>query len=118
MEGMAPFPIHFKGLHKTSDNYLFLLVKEGNENIVKLHDKLYFGIMAPHIQADFPFVSHITLGCFIKNDKTLDEALYTKAYSQAEALNFDFMDTFDSVSIIKGDGATSANIIRTIKLRD
>ncbi len=116
MKGTVPFAIHFKGLYKTSDNYFFLLVKEGNENIVKLRDRLYSGIMAPHIPTDFPFVSHITLGCFIKNDKTLDEALYTKAYSEAEALNFDFTDTFDSVSIINGDGTTSANIIRTIKL--
>jgi len=47
----------------SDDNYFVLLVPdEGFSNIVKLHDSLYTGIIAPHLRLDIPFIPHITIG--------------------------------------------------------
>ena len=106
------FRIQLRGLVKTHDNCLFLMVKEGNEKIVALHDKLYSGILNLYMPIDFPFAPHITLGDFAKTD---DKSL-TKAYSEAQDLNFCITCDFDSVALIKGDGLSPSIIVKTITL--
>lgn len=105
---IQPFSIHLIGLTKTSDGCLFLLVKECNEKIINLHDKLYSGILDSYIPTDFPFVPHITLGSFGAEESAL--------YAEAEKANFDITCAFDELSIIKGDGVNPAKIIKTINL--
>lgn len=108
------FSTHLIGLAKTLDKHLFLKVRDGNEQIVNLHDKLYSGILNPYIPTDFPFEPHITLGYFGMN---IDDKLFDQACSEAEGLNFDITCNFDSLSIIKGDGLSPAKILKTIALQ-
>src|SRR5258708_14307965 len=42
------FQAHLHGLVKTDDNLLFILVKEGKEEIVKIHNLLYSEILTSH----------------------------------------------------------------------
>jgi 2'-5' RNA ligase len=42
--------------------HLFLVPDEGMSQLVKLHDALYRGPLAPHLRLDIPFVPHITVG--------------------------------------------------------
>ncbi|MDX1992094.1 MAG: 2'-5' RNA ligase family protein [bacterium] len=42
--------------------YLFLVLDEGFSQLVRLHDQLYSGILAPHLRLDLPFIPHITVG--------------------------------------------------------
>lgn len=116
IKDLPHFSIRLTGLTKTLDDNLFLQVKEGNDEIVNLHDKLYSGILTPYVQTDFPFAPHITLGYFRTSNDTFDNTLYAKAYAEAQDLNFDMICEFDTVSIIKGDGLTPAKIIKTIQL--
>src|SRR5258707_10845148 len=53
------FSIHVTGLTRTSDDCLFLLVKEGNDEIVNLHNKLYSGILASYLPTDISFTPHM-----------------------------------------------------------
>ena len=47
----------------SGDSYFVLLVPdEGFSSIVKLHDKLYTGILAPALRLDIPYIPHITVG--------------------------------------------------------
>jgi 2'-5' RNA ligase len=116
IKDVKPFSIHLTGLTKTFDDCLFLLVREGNDEIMNLHDKLYSGILAPYISIDISFVPHITLGYFGKKDTTIDEKLYNKAYAEAQDLDFDSTCEFDAISVINGDGITPAKIVKTINL--
>lgn len=102
------FSIRLTGLTKTFDDCLFLLVKEGKEKIINLHDQLYSGILTPYLPTDYPFIPHITLGYFGAKDHNL--------YKEAEKASFDLSCAFDTVSVIKGDGLTLAKIIRTFNL--
>lgn len=47
----------------SSDNYYVLLVPdEGFSSIVRLHDKLYTGLLTSRLRLDLPFIPHVTIG--------------------------------------------------------
>ncbi len=111
------FPIKLSGLIKSFDDYLFLQVKEGDEEIINLHNKLYSGILTPYVRTDIPFVPHITLGYFRTADNKFNKELYKKACSEAKKMNINVHDNFDNVTFIKGDGVRPATVIKTFRLK-
>ncbi len=42
--------------------HVFLVPDEGYSDCVKLHDKLYTGILEPELRLDIPFIPHIGVG--------------------------------------------------------
>jgi 2'-5' RNA ligase len=48
----APFDIRLRGVQLTADHRIFLLVREGTQDVVGLHDALYAGILRPHLRSD------------------------------------------------------------------
>ena len=73
----------------------FLVPDTGYSNIVKLHDKLYSGLFAPHLRYDIDFIPHIGIGNSDKAEvskQRIDE-LNTKGVS--------IPDIVDSVNVIK-----------------
>lgn len=42
--------------------FTFLTVCNGKNEITKLHDRLYMGILAPHLCSDIEFIPHVTIG--------------------------------------------------------
>jgi 2'-5' RNA ligase len=73
--------------------YIFLVPDEGFSRIVKLHDQLYAGQLAPSLRLDIPFVPHITIGSRLglKSAKTLVDRL--------NAEPFEIHTTIDHVQI-------------------
>ena len=62
-------PIHFccryamLGADDQDDTaYVFLVPDEGYSQISLLHDRLYTGILEPHLRLEIPFIPHITIG--------------------------------------------------------
>jgi 2'-5' RNA ligase len=41
---------------------IFLVPEEGGTQIATLHDRLYEGVLRPHLRSDIPFLPHITVG--------------------------------------------------------
>ncbi len=91
-----PFPIHLKGLQKSWDEYLFLMVQEGKEDVIKLHNELYTGILAEYCRENPPFVPHLTLGVFSKN-----RLQYPQALEEAQELDLDYRCMVDKLSLLK-----------------
>ena len=91
-----PFPIRLRGLEKSWDDYLFLLIEEGSENIVRLHDEIYTGVLAGHCREDRPFVPHLTLGAFRG-----DAAAYALAFEEARRLDLDYRSLVDKLHLLK-----------------
>lgn len=116
-KGVKSFPINLNGLTKSFDNYLFLQVKVGNDEVVTLHDKLYSRILSPYFRSDIPYIPHITLGYFGKENNSLDSELYKQAYEEAQKISLNLLCKFDQITLIEGDGITPAKTIRTFKLR-
>jgi len=105
-----PFKVHFHGLQKTWDQWLFLVLKEGNDFMIKLHDELYTDFLTPYLRNDLPYTPHVGLGFFSKGQYdftnptaqlSLDEKLYNKAKMEFENLRLDFWRTIDHLTLIK-----------------
>jgi len=66
VKNQRPFPIHIYGFEKSWDNWLFLCLKRGNDEIVSLYKELYKGILQKYQRSDIEFIPHISLGLFVK----------------------------------------------------
>ena len=91
-----PFPIRLRGLEKSWDDYLFLLVREGGENVVRLHNAIYTGVLAGHYREDTMFIPHLTLGVFSK-----DAGAYALALEEARQLDLDYRCVVDKLHLVK-----------------
>ena len=58
--------------------HVFLVPDEGRDQIARLHDELYAGVLRPHLREDLAFVPHITIAAH-------GDVRWCKAY--AERLN-------------------------------
>ncbi|MCL5438592.1 MAG: 2'-5' RNA ligase family protein [Patescibacteria group bacterium] len=110
-EDLKPFQIHLHGLLKTDDHLLFLRVKEGRDEIINVHNKLYSGILS-FLEQKYIFDPHMTLGKISAKDNLEDIA-----YTTAEAMNLDIHSTFDNISLIKGDGVSPAKKVKVFNLK-
>jgi hypothetical protein len=105
LKNWKPFPIHMEGFTKSWDHWLFLLLKEGNEEATALHDELYTGILSPYLRRDIKYIPHIGIGLFARKDAgynaldpkkvDLDAKLYSQALREAESLKINSLDTVD-----------------------
>ena len=90
------FPIHLKGLQQSWDEYLFLLLNEGEGDVIRLHEEIYTGLLSEYRDEAPPFIPHVTLGVFTgKNEE------YAQALKEAECLNLDYECMLDRLHLIK-----------------
>ncbi len=111
LESWQPFDLHFQSqLELSWDNWMKLLAEEGHEQLVRLHDHLYTGILKPHLRKDLPYNAYIGIGLFshehydfnnITAKTTLDQDKYEQAKREFEALHFDFWCTVDQLTMVK-----------------
>jgi hypothetical protein len=88
-----PIPFHCRyamlGADDSDDTaYVFLVPDEGNSAIALLHDRLYTGLLAPHLRLDLEYVPHMTVGaCGDRGEaKALCDALNSQGVSIAGRL--------------------------------
>src|SRR5262249_50221617 len=80
-----PFPIRLKGLRRSWDEYLFLLLNKGEWNAIRLHDEIYTGLLSEYRDEVRSFIPHVTLGAFSgKNEE------YSQALKEAEQLKLNY----------------------------
>jgi 2'-5' RNA ligase len=85
--GMGPFPVRLQGVTGSGNEYLFLNVKRGNDQIVELHDRLYTGPLQRYLRRDLTFTPHLTIG------RVRDAASWRAALAAAER----FTDSWETV---------------------
>jgi len=71
-----PFEISLEGLEKSAKGYyLYLLVNQGKEKIVSLHEKLNGGILNNFRNPDMPkYIAHLSIGVF-ENEEQREKAI-------------------------------------------
>lgn len=62
LRSWQPFEISLGDVQTAWDDALYLLVQEGKETLVQLHDEIYTGILQAYLRADLPYIPHVTLG--------------------------------------------------------
>jgi hypothetical protein len=111
LKNWKPFPIRISGFRKSWDHWLLLLLKEGNDKVIALHDELYTGILTPYLRKDIKFIPHIGIALFVRKNSgynildpkkvVYDAEQYGKALKEAEALGIDSFDTVDKLAVNK-----------------
>lgn len=56
------FSVIFQGITAHENEYLFLNIRRGNDEVMQLHDVLYSGALAMHQVRRHTFVPHVTIG--------------------------------------------------------
>lgn len=99
ISGVKPFRLTLQEIVKIDNPlgmYLFLDIKEGSEEIKKMNQKLYTGILQdykPGWLNEKTFMPHITIGSF-KDREKLDAA-----FEDTEAIKESFSTIVDKVSV-------------------
>lgn len=111
LKNWKPFPIRIGTFRKSWDHWLLLLLKEGNEESIALHDELYTGILSPYLRRDIEYIPHIGIGLFVKKNAghnvldpkkvAFDAKLYSQALKEAKSLKIDSFDTVDKLFLRK-----------------
>jgi 2'-5' RNA ligase len=116
------FDIHLKGLEKSWDHWLFLILKEGNEKVIKLHDELYTGPVKIFLREDITFIPHIGIGEFADNKEYtvvnpkkfgIDKKKFDEANKDAINMNFNYWSKIDKIILEKFD--ESLNYVKVVK---
>jgi 2'-5' RNA ligase len=68
------FPLLLQGITGHMNEYLFLNVKSGNDQLIALHDQLYTAALAPYLTAQETYFPHLTVGR-LSSTTTFVEAL-------------------------------------------
>jgi len=96
VSGWQSFPVHLQRLQISSDGHLFLLIQEGNANLIRLHSQIYTGILAGYRRDDIPFVPHVTLGVLNK-----DSIKHNLVLEEAKQLGIDHYCVLDKLHLVK-----------------
>jgi len=81
LDDIEPFNITLSDITGAEDNYLFLNIKKGNDEIIKIHDRLYAAILEKYLYKGLTYLPHLTVGHLGPEDnfiKALDEVVNVK----------------------------------------
>jgi len=103
IHSITPFPIVLRGVTGHEGEYLFLNVKHGNDQLIELHDRLYTGLLASHLNDQHTFVPHLTVG------RLPDNSYLMEALNTARTLKTTFETQVKALSVyaIQSDGTRS-----------
>ncbi|MEN6637537.1 MAG: 2'-5' RNA ligase family protein [Clostridiaceae bacterium] len=107
LEGVKKFNVRLNGITGDfRDGYLFLNVKQGNDNIIDLHDRLYSGILEGFLFRKVTYCPHMTvgrveektefekaldeLGCNVERFETTVDTLYVENIDSSEQSTIEF----------------------------
>jgi 2'-5' RNA ligase len=123
------FKINIKELELAWDNWLFLLIKKGNEKIINLHDELYRRELEPYLRKDIKFIPHVSIGSFtIKEEKydlrnpeklTLDKDKYEKAIKLAKEIDLGYECKINKLTLVKlNDKLENCKMVKNFNLKE
>ncbi len=102
VQGINPFSVQLQTITGQDGRYLFLNVKQGKNQLVALHDKLYSGILKPY-RHSFDYLPHVTIGRF------QDERTYRKAFAAVQNIDTMWQTLVQNISVVLiGDNTNDA----------
>jgi 2'-5' RNA ligase len=62
LAGFSPFDVALAGVSGADGEYLRYDIKQGNDTLIALHDRLYAGPLAGHLDITLSYQPHMTIG--------------------------------------------------------
>ena len=107
IQDMRPFPVQLQGITGSDGEYLFLNVKQGNDELIGLHDRLYSGVLKPYYSAANTYMPHLTVG------RLSDPSTFLPALEAARKVRKVFNATIEEVAIYRmGDSQRTEAIVK------
>lgn len=106
----APFDLVAMGASGFQDEWLFLNIKKGNDQIIRLHDALYEGVLASFYSHRHCYIPHITLGRLNRTD------LFDTALNEVKGLAHSFPARIDEIIIEEIQDDNSSLILKRVQL--
>ena len=91
----------------SSLTHTFLVPDEGHSELVRLHDRLYTGVLSPTLRLDVPFIPHITIAA--KEDAWASKKL-VDALNQEQLCMHGRVEQLTIVNLIQGQLETFATV--------
>lgn len=105
LAGMRPFTVRLNGVTGDfRDGYLFLNVKQGNDSIIDLHDRLYSGALEPFLLRKVTYCPHITVG------RVLEPSAFDRALEELAGFQESFEAEIDKVYVENIDSSDRSTI--------
>ena len=93
VQGINPFPVQLQTITGQDGRYLFLNVKQGKNQLITLHDKLYSGILKPY-RHSFDYLPHVTIGRF------QEEGTFRKAFAAVQNIDTMWQILVQNISVV------------------
>jgi 2'-5' RNA ligase len=73
----------------SDDSHVFLVPDEGHSGVVKLHDRLYTGLLRSQLRLDIPFIPHIGVATSVDIEccKSVADALNAQDFTMAGVID-------------------------------
>ncbi|MBL0387700.1 2'-5' RNA ligase family protein [Tumebacillus sp. ITR2] len=110
VKGIKPFTMKLRGITGTREWHLFLNVKQGNDELIGLHDRLYSGLLQPFLYRKVTFVPHLTVGHF-HNVEAFEAAL-----AATEAFDDEFTCLVDEITVEVIEDDESSTVEGVVRL--
>ena len=107
---LRPFPLHMQGITGYASEYLFLNVKEGNDQLIGLHDQLYTGVLAPYLTREETYLPHLTVG------RLSNATAWASALRQAQSVTASFETEIHELIAYRLEEETSGNVECRVRL--
>ncbi len=94
------FQTHAHTVHlDQEDGLLHLLVQDGRQRIISLHNDLYSGMLDPFWQKDVEYIPHVTIGAF-KDGQGINQVKYVDALNQLKQAPLNERFAFNNIHLI------------------
>ena len=93
LQGFEAFSLSMQGISHEAENYLFLNLIKGRENIIKIHDLLYSGLLARFLSKKHIYRPHLTVGHLPDSDAA------KIAMKELKHFNYKFEAKIDKITI-------------------
>ena len=105
LAGMKQFTVRLNGVTGDfRDGYLFLNVKQGNDSIIDLHDRLYSGVLEPFVFRKVTYCPHITVG------RVVEPSAFDRALEELAGFQENFEAEIDKVYVENIDSSDRSTI--------
>lgn len=105
LEGVKKFNVRLNGITGDfRDGYLFLNVKQGNDAIIDLHDRLYSGVLEGFLFRKVTFCPHMTVG------RVEEKTEFEKALEKLGDISERFEAQIDQVYVENIDSSDQSTI--------
>jgi 2'-5' RNA ligase len=113
IQGIQPFEFTLRCAVLCNDafskyTHVFLVPDEGYSRIVKLHDRLYTGVIANELRLDIPFIPHIGIA------NSLDPYHCKRLVDRLNGQHFEIRGRIDRLDVISSQG----DLVETVELID